>query len=233
MKSNLLLSGGGGFYGPQGGPNRMLKHFLRLTGKPYPKVCLIPTATGDKPETIHAFVDSMNALCAHPNYLSLYKIPTKDLESWLLDFDAIYVTGGNTRNLLALWREWKLEELLLKAMQNEIVVGGSSAGAICWFEQGCSDFIPGESNPLECLGLIKGSCCPHYSDGKNRRQSYLDMVKIKKLSSGYGISDRAALHYVDGELHEALVEWDEAGVYRVERMESGEVKETRLTVRTV
>ena len=232
MPSHLFAIGGGGYYGPQGGPNRMLLEVLRTTGKRFPRICLVPTAGGDNREAIHTFVEMLNRMGAHPNYLALYGIPTRDLEDWVMDFDAFYISGGNTRNLLALWREWELDKILIKAWKAGVVISGSSAGANCWYEQSNSDFIPGEFNPLNGLGVLPGSCCPHYSDEKSRRQSYLDMVAQGRIVAGYGLSDRAALHYADGELKEALIEWEEAGVYRVER-DGNLARETRLPARVV
>ena len=233
MPSHLFAIGGGGYSGPHGGPNRMLLEVLRTTGKRYPRICLIPTATGDKAETIHAFSDAMNRVGAHPNYLSLHSIPTRDLEGWLMDFDAVYISGGNTRNLISLWKTWELDRLLIKAMQAGVVISGASAGANCWFEVSSSDFIPGEFNPLPGLGLLKGSFCPHYSEEKGRRENFMTGVESGTYPAGYAATDRAAVHYVDGAVYEALIEWDEAAVYRVENGPDGKVMETKLAARTV
>jgi dipeptidase E len=233
MPTHHFLIGGGGYYGPQGGPNRMLMEVLRTTGKKHPKVCLIPTATGDQMGKFLEFADIINRIGGHPNFLMLYHVPTRDLEDWVMDFDAFFISGGNTRNLIAIWREWELDRMLIKAMQKGAVVSGASAGANCWYEESSSDFIPGEYNPLKGLGLLKGSYCPHYGDEKNRRESYMTMVKEGRLKDGYACTDRAALHYVDGEMKEALVEWDQAGAYRVERAADGGVTETKLAARTV
>jgi len=233
MTSHLFAIGGGGYYGPQGGPNRMLLEVLRTTGKRFPKICLIPTASGDRPESILEFTQVFNRMPAHPNYLSLYAVPTRDIESFVMDFDAVFVSGGNTKNLMALWREWELDRILAKAWRAGVVISGTSAGANCWFEQSSSDYIPGEFNPIAGFGMMKGSCCPHYSDDKGRRASYIDMVKSQRIGSGYGISDRAAVHYVDGQMTEALVEHDLASVCHLHREADGSVSETRLPARNV
>ncbi|MCZ7644852.1 MAG: peptidase E [Planctomycetota bacterium] len=233
MASQIFAMGGGGFTGPRGGPSAMFRHILAATGKKYPKVCLVPTATGDKRETVADFVYGMNRLRAHPNFLSLYSVPTPDLEDWIMDFDAVYVSGGNTRNLLALWKAWGLDAVLKQACARGVILFGGSAGAICWFEQGNSDFIADEFNPLDALGWLPGSLCPHYGDEKDRRASYQGMVADGRLKPGYALSDRAVLHYVDGKLHEALLEWEEAGAYRVERGPDGTAVETKLPARLV
>ncbi|MFH1378608.1 MAG: peptidase E [Planctomycetota bacterium] len=233
MASQLLTIGGGGYYGPEGGPNRMMLYFLSLTGKKHPRVCLIPTATADRAESILTFVQCYNHIAAHPDYLSLYHVPCRDIETWLNDFDAVYISGGNTRNLLALWKAWDLDQMLIRFMKSGRIVAGESAGANCWFETSNSDYIPSEYNPHPGLGLLKGSVCPHYADKNGRRASFLNMVKTGAAPAGYGISDRAALHFIDGQLNEALIEWPDAGVYKVERTADGEVSETKLDARIV
>lgn len=233
MNTHLFVMGGGGYYGPKGGPNRIILEVLKTTNKRFPKICLIPTASGDRPEGIQNFIEVINKMGAHPNYLSLFSVPTKDLESWLLDFDAIYISGGNTKNLLALWREWAIDKILVKALQAGVIISGASAGANCWFEESSSDFIPGEFNPLPGIGLLKGSFCPHYSDEKGRRESYLEMVKNGKLKSGYAVSDRAALHFVNENLKEVLIEWDAASAFHITKEKNGNVSETKLESRIV
>ena len=233
MTSHLFAIGGGGYYGPYGGPNRMMLEVLKTTGKKYPKICLIPTASGDRIEAINDFLHAMHRMTAHPNYLSLYAVPTRDIESYIHDFDAIYISGGNTRNLLALWKEWNLDQILLKAWKAGVVISGASAGANCWFEQSSSDFIPGEFNPIDGLGVFKGSFCPHYGEEKNRRGSYLEMVQSGKLKPGYAVSDRAAVHYVEGDFKEALIEWENAGVYEVKPTTGGAAHEQKLPARVV
>lgn len=233
MDSHLFAIGGGGYYGPKGGHNKILLEVLKTTKKRFPKICLIPTASGDRPDGIQNFIEVINKMGAHPNYLSLYAIPTRDLESWLLDFDVIYISGGNTKNLIALWREWDLDKILIKALHAGVVISGASAGANCWFEESSSDFIPGEFNPLQGLGLLNGSFCPHYSDEKGRRESYLEMVKNDKLKSGYAVSDRAALHFVNENLQEVLAEWDLASAFQITKEKDGSITEKKLEARIV
>ena len=148
-----ILAGGGGCYGAKGGPAPIMQYFLKLTRKRFPKVCLIPTALGDRPDTVRDFLYGFNNLGAHMDFLALYHVPTRDLEDFVLDFDAVFVSGGNTKNMLELWRAWGLDRILKKAWKHGVVMGGASAGGICWFEQGSSDFWPNEFNPLDGMGL--------------------------------------------------------------------------------
>lgn len=231
MSAHLFAFGGGGFYGPRGGPSLLLKEVLLSTQKKYPRICLIPTAGGDKPETFQSFSEVIYKLGATANYLSLYAVPTSNIEDWLSQFDAVYISGGNTRNLLALWREWQLDQIIIRAMQRGLVVSGASAGANCWFQESSSDFIPGEFNPLNGLGYLSGSFCPHFSDEKGRRLSYINMIQNSQLKDGYGVSDRAGLHFIDCKLNEVLLEWDQASAYFVKRNVSGDVTQTQLSGR--
>ena len=231
--THLFAMGGGSWTGPSGGPSPMWRHILAQTGKTHPKVCIIPTATGDRRETITDFVFGMHRLRAHPNFLSLYATPTDDLESWIMEFDAVFVSGGNTRNLLALWREWGLDAVLRRAWQRGVVLLGGSAGAICWFEQGNSDFISDQFNPIDGLGWLPGSVAPHYATENGRRASYQSMVAAGRIRPGYGLSDRGVLHYVDGRLHEALTEHPDFGVFRVERAADGTAVEVPVPARLI
>lgn len=228
MHTNILAIGGGGYCGPIGGPSPIIRYFLDLTKKKYPKVCFLPTAAADSHESVSAFIDAMNRMQAHPNYLQLFHPPTSDIESFVMDFDAVYVSGGHTKNMLALWREWSLDKILIKAWRKGIVMGGASAGAICWFEQGCTDSITEGFDPLlNGLGILKGSFGPHYGHQRGRwRKEYMEMVRTGKLTAGYGVTDRAALHYVDGKLAHIVAESEDAAVYRIKKEKNGEVSES-------
>ena len=93
-----------------------------------------------------------------------------------MDKDICYVGGGNTRNLLVLWKEWGLDQHLYEAWCNGAIMAGLSAGSICWFKQGLTDSKTGKLLPLECLGFIEGSNCPHFDTEKGRRPSYHDAI---------------------------------------------------------
>ena len=119
----------------------------------------------------------------------MFCLPTKDLEDFILEQDVIYVGGGNTLSMLALWRTWGLNRFLKLAWENGTVMSGISAGAICWFEQGLTDSIPGELQPIECLGFLKGSCCPHYDGEKQHRPIFTQYVSKGRMMNGIAIED--------------------------------------------
>jgi peptidase E len=225
----IIALGGGGFSMEPGNP-AIDAYILRQCSQVRPKVCFLPTASGDAEGYSLKFYASFASLECQPSHLSLFRPPTADLESFILEKDVVYVGGGNTRSMLALWREWRLDAILLQALKNGVVLAGVSAGAICWFEQGVTDSIPGRLSPLTCLGFLPGSCCPHFDGEAARRPAYHQLVADGCIAAGYGIDDGAAVHFVDGALHAVLSSKPTAKAYRIEQ-HSGAVNETPLESR--
>lgn len=139
----------------------------------------------------------------------------------------IYVGGGNTKSMLALWREWGLDKILLNAAANETVLAGISAGAICWFERPFSDLIYGKLVSLYGLGYLPGSCSPHYDGEALRRPTYQRMIAAGEIPAGVAFDDGAAGHYVDGRLAYVVSSRPNAKGYSVER-DGDQVRETVL-----
>ena len=160
-----------------------------------PRICLLPQASGEDPLYIANFYRHFLQLNALPSDLSLFKPHTADISAFLLAHDIIYVGGGNTKSMLALWREWRLDQILRQAWQQGTLLAGVSAGAICWFEQGLTDSIPGKLTALDCLGFLSGSCSPHFDGEAERRPSYHQLIADGQVTPGYGIDDYAALHF--------------------------------------
>jgi peptidase E len=138
---------------------------------------------------------------------------TPDLEAWLADRDVILVSGGNTRSMLAVWQAWDLPARLRRAWQAGVVLAGWSAGAICWFESGVTDSWAGRLEPLAGLGLLPGSCCPHYDGEPERRPEYRRMLGSGAIAPGVAIDDGAAIHYRDGSPHRVVTTRDGANAY--------------------
>ncbi len=223
----IVAMGGGGFLmEPE---NLLLDRFiLSATGVPEPKVCFLPTATGDFQGFIERFYSSFGALPCVPTHLSLFKPPCADLRSFVLEQDAIYVGGGNTRAMLALWREWELDQILHEAWLSGVVMAGISAGSICWFQQGLSDsVIPGDLAPLECLGFLPGSHCPHYDGEPGRRPAYHRFIQEGRLAAGYAADDGAALHFIGQELKSVVSSREASKAYSVRRVGT-EIEERAL-----
>lgn len=188
--------GGGGFLMEPQNPLLDL-YILGRSPKKKPKICFVNTAKGDSKDCIDQFLNSFKRFNCEPSYLSLFKPPIGKLESFVLEKDIIYVGGGNTRNLLVLWKEWGLDRILKKAWEKGIILSGVSAGSICWFEEGVTDSIPGKLTPLKCLGFLKGSNCPHYDGEKERRPAFHRLLRTGKIKNGYAADDGVAIHFID------------------------------------
>ena len=216
MKSHILAIGGAAL--PENLDNLLLiKYFLSLTKKRRPRVCFIGAAHGDADAGRLRFYAGFSQFPCKPTHLPLFARTPRDLESFVLEHDAIYVGGGNTRSMLAVWRDWGLDVHLRKAWERGIVLGGASAGSICWFEQGVTDSIAGPLTALDCLGFLAGSNCPHYASEPLRRPAYRKLVAGGNIHEGVAADDGAALHYVDGKLLRVVASRPRAKAYRLTR----------------
>ncbi|NYG54236.1 peptidase E [Nocardioides perillae] len=247
MRGTVLALGGGGFSMEPDNP--LLDDFLlSLVERPRgesgrPRVCFVPTASGDSVDYADRFTEAF-AGRAETSVLSLFRLgelPGGDLRAHLLAQDVVYVGGGSTANLLALWRLHGLDELLVEAAAAGTVLAGISAGMNCWFEASVTDSF-GPLAPLaDGLGLLRGSACPHYDGEADRRPAYLDLVGARRLPSGYAADDGCGLLFRDGELVEAVSSRPEARGFRVhlagdalateDAVEAPEVAESPLEVR--
>lgn len=158
---HIVAMGGGGFLMEPDNP-LLDQYILGLVNKPQPQVCFVPTASGDSGLSIVRFYSAFLKFSCSPCHLSLFNLPDSDLRDFVMNQDIIYVGGGNTKSLLALWREWKLDHILKQAWQQGTILCGLSAGSLCWFEAGVSNYLGKTLQPLQCLGFLKGSHCPHY-----------------------------------------------------------------------
>jgi len=201
---------------------------LELTGASRPRVLLIPTASAESADYVVRFHETYGRR-AEPSHLSLFGIPPRDIRSIVLDQDAIFVGGGNTANMLAIWRVHGVDRFLREAWEAGVVLAGVSAGSICWFEAGVTDSFREELDGLECLGLLPGSNCPHYDGEETRRPAYHRLVG-EGFPAGWAADDFVGLHFRGTELVEAVSSRTGAGAYRVERA-NGDVREEPLGAR--
>jgi dipeptidase E len=220
MMQQIIAFGGGGFSMEPENP-AIDQYIVRQTGKPHPRVCFLPTASGDPEPYILHFYQAFLKLDCRPSVFSVFRPPTADLAGFLLEKDVLYVGGGSTRAMLALWREFGLPEILQQALQEGIILTGLSAGANCWFEACSTDSLPGKPQVLSCLGFLRGSFCPHYDSESERRPSYHEMIRSGQLMNGYATDDGAALHFINGELHTVVTSRPQAYAYRVDRKDDG------------
>lgn len=205
---------------------RLNDYVLGLTSAERPKVCFIPTASHDSAETVVSFYDTFPAGRFTPSHLMLFHRTIEDLRSFLLNQDLICVAGGNTANMLAIWRLHGVDSILREAWEQGTVLCGWSAGALCWFDAGSTDsFGLGLSAMDNCLGFLPGSFCPHYDSEERRRPTYHRFIAEGILPAGWACDDGTALHYAGTDLRRVVSARQEARAYRVE-MTDGEVRET-------
>jgi dipeptidase E len=223
---HIVAMGGGGFF-TEGGDAPVDRFLLKLTGKRRPRVLFLPTATGNVATAITAFHDAFGAR-ASARHLDLFVRKRDDLRATVLEQDLIYVGGGNTANLLAIWRTHGLDAILAEAWENGVVLAGVSAGGMCWFDSGVTDSFGPDLAPLDGgLGLLRGTFCPHYDSEPLRRPTYQRLVADGTLAAGWAADDGAALHFVGRELAEVVVSSRDAAGYRVTRR-AGTAEEQRL-----
>ena len=204
--------------------NPVLDDFLlRLSGSRRPKVCFVPTASGDAPEYINVFHDVLSDR-AETSVLRLFSREHEDLRRFVLDQDVVYVGGGSTANLLAVWRAHGLPEVLAEAAHRGTVLAGISAGMNCWFEASVTDsFGPNLGPLLDGLGFVAGSACPHYDGEELRAGTYRGLV-ANGFPAGYAADDGCGLLFEDGELVDVVSSRAGASAYRVELTDGGVVE---------
>jgi dipeptidase E len=217
MKQTQILAIGGMALPAELDNLLLVKYFLQQTKRKKPNVLYIGTATGDAEAGRLRFYAGFSQFDCKPAHLSFFARTPRDLESYVCDRDAIFVGGGNTRSMLAVWREWGLDKYLRTAWENGVVLGGGSAGSICWFDHGVTDSIAGPLTALPCLGLLQGSNCPHYDSEPLRRPTFQKLVASGRVPNGVAADDGVALHYVDGQLAQAVSNRPRARAYRITR----------------
>ena len=191
----------------------MRRFVLGLTGKERPRVLYVPTATGDHDAMVARFFEGY-ARDTEASVLRTFPWPPRDLRDTILAQDAVCVSGGNTANMLAIWRVHGIDELLREAWERGVVLFGGSAGMICWFEHGVTDSFGPQLEAMECLGFLPGSACPHYDGEELRRPRYRELVD-GGLPAGIAADDGVGLHFVGTELAEVVTCREGAAAYQV------------------
>ncbi len=192
----------------------LLGHTVGLTGATAPRVLFVPTAMGDSAESIARFYELYAGLgrLAHVRF---FPYPPANLRALVLAQDALCISGGNTANMLAIWRLHGFDGILREAWQHGILLFGASAGMICWFEAGVTDsFGPQLEGMRDGLGFLPGSACPHYDGETRRRPRYRELVD-GGFPAGIAADDGVGLHYVGRELREVVTCRAQAGAFRV------------------
>ncbi|KAA2216737.1 Type 1 glutamine amidotransferase-like domain-containing protein [Maribacter flavus] len=224
MQRQLLVYGSGRHTVP------FLDYMAKATGKNKPNLCFIPTASGEDPEYIKSFYEVCSQIDVVPHVMSVWINSYDQKESFeeiILRMDAIVVGGGNTLNMLAIWKAQGIDVALKKAYDNGVVMGGGSAGSLCWFNAGTTDSRPKELSIVNGMSFIDKSHCPHYNSETSRRPLYHKNILSGKLSDGYACDDRSAIHFLDEEVHTS-VSLDENNHSYYVRKKEGKIMEDRL-----
>jgi peptidase E len=209
------------------------QYLLDLTGFERPRICFIGTAGGDNFEYTAAFY-AFFARRAEATHLALFDRRVDDIEGFLLEQDIVYVGGGNTANMLAIWRTHGVEKALKKAWEAGVILAGPSAGAVCWFQDSTSDSYGPQLSALgDGLGFLKGSFCPHYDSESLRRPRYQELVGSGALPDGYAADDGVGLLFAGRDLAEVVAVMPESRAFRVERRRGNTVEETSIRPRMV
>lgn len=227
---DIVAIGGNSF--PKGTLTPLQRYVLALTGVPRPRVCFIPTATGDSELAIANFYAAFGSAPGELCHLTLFDNTTRDVEALLLAQDAIVVAGGNTRNMLLLWEAWGVDAAVRKAYDRGAVLAGQSAGGLCWFEAGITDSYPQQYREMECLGWVPGSFCPHYDSEPGRQPVLERLMAENRLPPGYAVEDDAAIHLRAGVLAGVLSQKPGKTAYAV-RGENGAFVRERLEARPI
>ena len=229
MPRHVVALGGGGFLS---GPDRVLDDFvLSLAAVDRPRVCFVGTASGDPVDNEERFRDAFTDR-AETSVLRLFDREVPDLDAFLAEQDVVYVGGGSTVNLLAVWRAHGLDRALRRAYEAGVVMAGVSAGANCWFGRSTTDSrLVGRADGLsDGLGWLPGGMCPHYRSEPRRRPELLDLV-AGGFGETYGVDDDCGLHLVDEQLVEAVAAGPAARAVLVRRLDDGTVVEDAVPVR--
>jgi peptidase E len=225
-----IVAFGGASLEPGSTDGPLHQYLLDLTGESRPRICFLGTASGDNANYAASFY-AWFARRAEATHLGLFDRRIGDIRGLLLDQDIIYVGGGNTANMLAIWRTHGVDEALEAAWKAGVILAGPSAGAVCWFEGGTTDSFGPEIGALrDGLRFLRGSFCPHYDSESLRRPRYQELVGDGKLPSGYAADDGVGLLFSGHDLAEVVAAMPESRAFRVEKARGG-VEETSLKPR--
>ncbi len=207
-----ILIAGGGF------ATAFIRYMASLTGKKRPRLCYLPTASADSPSGIISWFRSCAPLDVEPFVQESFIASARQTRGWdevLLSMDGIVVSGGNTLNQQAIWKAQGIDLILRQAWDRGIVLGGASAGSLCWFEEGTTDSRPKELSTVQCLGFLRGSHSPHYDREADRRPLYHKLIGSGAMKPGYACDNDAGIYFEDNEVKRVVATRAEAGVYYV------------------
>ena len=207
-----ILIAGGGFN------DAFIRYMAELTGKPRPRLCYLPTASADSANGIITWFRNCASLNVTPLVQESFIASTEQTEGWdevLLSMDGIVCSGGNTLNQQAIWKAQGIDVVLRTAWDRGIVLGGASAGSLCWFEEGTTDSRPKELSIVQCLGFLQGSHSPHYDREAERRPLYHKLIGSGQMKPGYACDNDAGIFFEDNTVRRVVHTRAEAKCYHV------------------
>jgi len=210
-----ILIAGGGFR------TKFIGLMAQLSGKARPRILYLPTASADSEQGIISFYQSCAPLNVEPFVQRSFIASTSQLQDWdevLLSADGIVVSGGNTLNQQAIWKAQGIDVILRQAWDRGIVLGGASAGSLCWFEEGTTDSRPKVLSIVKCLGFLPGSHAPHYDAEPGRRPLYQKLIGNGEMKPGYACDNDAGLYFEETTLKRVVSARVGAKCYYVDRV---------------
>ena len=207
-----ILIAGGGF------DTAFIRYMATLTGKPRPRLCYLPTASADSPSGIISWYRNCAPVNVEAHVQESFIASSRQSRGWdevLLSMDGIVCSGGNTLNQQAIWKAQGIDAVLRQAWDRGVILGGASAGSLCWFEEGTTDSRPKELTTVQCLGFLKGSHSPHYDREKDRRPLYHKLIASGQMKPGYACDNDAGIYFEDNEVKRVVATRADAKVYYV------------------
>jgi len=230
-KQQRILAMGGVQLVPDTTDWPLLQFMLDLSGQERPRICMLATAGGESPSGLASFYATF-ARRSEPTHLDLFGRTVADIAGFLLEQDVVLVAGGNTANMLAIWRLHGVDKALKAAWEAGVVLGGWSAGANCWFESSVTDSFGPNLDPLkDGLRFLDGSFCPHYDSESLRRPRYEELVGGGTLPDGFAADDGVGILFEGRRLVEAVASLPGQHAYRLERRRGNTVEETQVRAR--
>ena len=207
-----ILIAGGGF------GEAFIRYMGMLTGKERPRLCYLPTASADSQSGTISWFRSCAPLNVTPFVQESFIASTRQDKGWdevLLSMDGIVCSGGNTLNQQAIWKAQGIDVVQKQAWDRGIVLGGASAGSLCWFEEGTTDSRPKVLSTVQCLGFLKGSHSPHYDREPGRRPLYQKLIGSGEMKPGYACDNDAGIYFEDNTVRRVVSTRADAKVYYV------------------
>ena len=229
MPTPKILIAGGGF------DTAFVRYMATLTGKRRPRLCYLPTASADNADATVRWFKSCTPLDVEPYVQNTFIESLSQTQDWdevLLSMDGIVASGGNTLNQQAIWKAQGIDVVLRAAWERGIVLGGASAGSLCWFEEGTTDSRPKALSIVKCLGFLPGSHSPHYDKEPGRRPLYQRLIASGELAPGYACDNDAGIYFEGTSVKQVVSARAGATAYYVDRVDDTAV-ETRLEAQSI